>query len=252
MSTISTKQNILFVDDDIKIHKGISRLFTLRQVPWVYSFATGVDEALDLLQETEVDGVVSDIKMPGRDGFDLLSHLRTTSRWRDLPVVMLTGMDNPGLKSKALDMGATDLLNKPINPDELLARIRSVLHIKKCQDTIKQQNVHLDQLVHDRTQMLEATLLDMILRLARASEFRHEETGYHVIRVGYYSKILAEGMGADRHFSETIFLTSPLHDIGKIGIPDKILLKKGPLDRVEWEIMRTHSRIGMDLLSKDS
>lgn len=252
MSILSAKQNILFVEDDTRIHKGISRLFTLQQVPWDYSFVTGVDEALDLLRETEVDGVVSDIKMPGRDGFDLLSHLRTTARWSDLPVVMLTGMDHPGLKSKALDMGATDLLNKPINPEELLARIRSVLHIKRCQDTIKQQNSHLDQLVRERTLMLEATQLDIILRLARASEFRHEETGNHVIRVGYYSKILAEGIGAGRDFSETIFLTSPLHDIGKIGIPDSILLKKGPLEQVEWEIMKTHCRIGMDLLSKDS
>jgi putative two-component system response regulator len=252
MPTLSAKQNILFVEDDTRIHKGISRLFTLQQVPWGYSFATGVDEALELMQETEVDGVISDVKMPGRDGFDLLSHLRSTSRWQDLPVVMLTGMDNPGLKSKALDMGATDLLNKPINPEELLARIRSILHIKKCQDTIKMQNSHLDQMVRHRTEMLEATRLDMILRLARAAEFRHEETGNHVIRVGYYSKILAEGLGSDQHFSETIFLTSPLHDIGKIGIPDKILLKKGPLDHVEWEIMKTHCRIGMDLLSQKS
>jgi response regulator RpfG family c-di-GMP phosphodiesterase len=252
MLNITTKQNILVVEDDTKIHKGICRLFKQQQVPWEYTFATGVNEALAVMEEIEVDGVISDIKMPGRDGFELLGHLRSTSRWKDLPIVMLTGLDNPGLKSKALDLGATDLLNKPINPDELLARIRSLLYIKKCQDTIKAQNSYLEQLVHQRTEALEATRLDIILRLAKASEFRSEETGNHVIRVGYYSKILAEALGSTTEFCEMIFLTSPLHDLGKIGIPDHILLKKSPLDYAEWKIMKTHCHIGQDLLAQKS
>lgn len=244
--------NILFVDDDTKIHKGISRLFRLQQVPWETTFAAGVDEAISHLEKKDVDGVVSDIKMGGRDGFDLLCHLRSSSKWMDLPVVMLTGLDDPGLKSKALDLGATDLLNKPINPEELLARIRSILHIKKCHDTIKEHNFHLDRLVRERTEMLEAARMDIILRLARAAEHRSEETGNHVVRVGYYSKILAENLGVDKEFSEMLFLTSPLHDLGKIGIPDKILLKKRPLHEDEWKIMKTHCRIGQDLLAQES
>ncbi|MBV5306294.1 MAG: response regulator [Desulfobulbaceae bacterium] len=252
LNTVDLKQHILFVEDDPKIHKGISRLFQQHQVPWGYTFASGVDEALAIMDETDMDGVISDIKMPGRDGFDLLAYLRSSARWNDLPVVMLTGLDHPGLKNKALDLGATDLLNKPINPEELMARIRSVLHLKKCLDTIKSQNLYLEQLVCQRTEALEATRLDMIWRLARAAESRSEETGNHVIRVGYYSKILTEELGVPKAFSKMVFLTSPLHDLGKIGISDQILLKKGPLTSAEWDIMKTHCRIGQDLLLQDT
>jgi putative two-component system response regulator len=245
-------QNILFVDDDENIRKGVLRLFRQYQVPWAYSFAQGVDEALDILQEHDVDAVVADICMPGRDGFELLAFLRGHHRWSDLPVVMITGLDNPGLKSKALDMGATDLLNKPVTPDDLLARIRSVLYIKHCQDIIKSQNAHLEELVHQRTKALEATRLDMIWRLGKAAEFRSNETGNHVIRVGYYSKILADRLEIGKDFSEMIFLTSPLHDLGKIGIPDSILLKPGSLTDSEWVTMKTHCQIGQELLNADT
>ncbi len=245
-------QEILFVDDDSHILKGINRLFRQHQVPWTYTLVGGVDEAMAILQERGVDAVVSDICMPRRDGFELLEFLRNNQEWSDLPVVMLTGMDNPGLKSKALDMGATDLLNKPIIPSDLLARIRSVLHLKHCQDVIKLQNSHLRELVHQRTEALAATRLDMIWRLGRAAEFRSNETGYHIVRVGYYSKILAERLGMAKDFIETIFLTSPLHDLGKIGIPDKILLKPGKLTDLEMEIMRNHCRIGQELLDSDT
>ncbi len=91
----------------------------------------------------------------------------------------------------------------------------------------------------------------MILRLARAAEFRSNETGFHIIRVGYYSKVLSENVGMDKSFTESIFLTSPLHDLGKIGIPDKILLKEGKLSNTEWEIMKTHCTIGVDLLKSN-
>lgn len=243
-------QEILFVDDDEKIRKGVYRLFRQHQVPWQYEFAEGTDDALAIMRDREVDAVISDIRMPGRDGFDLLTHLRKSDPWTDLPIVMLTGLDNPGLKSKALDLGATDLLNKPVNPDELLARIRSVLQIKRCQDIIKNQNVRLEELVRRRTEVLEATRLDMIWRLAKAAEFRSNETGNHVIRVGYYSKALAEALGLGQERSEMVFLTSPLHDLGKIGIPDNILMKQGVLTTEEFEIMKTHCRIGQDLLSQ--
>lgn len=249
-STIN--KNILFVDDDDKIHKGLIRLFKQQQVDWRYRFAAGVDQALEIIEEGDVDAVISDIKMPVRDGFDLLIHLRHSSRWQDLPIVMLTGLNNPVLKSKALDLGATDLLNKPINPDDLLARIRSVLYIKHCQDKIKLQNRHLEKLVRQRTEALEATRLDMIWRLGKAAEFRSEETGNHVVRVGYYSRIIAEQLGMPREEQEMIFLTSPLHDLGKIGIPDRVLLKSTKLNGEEWEIMKTHCTIGQALLARST
>jgi len=245
-------QNILFVDDDENIRKGVLRLFRQYQVPWTYHFAQSVDDAQDILQVHDVDAVVADICMPGRDGFELLAFLRGHQCWSDLPIVMITGLDNPGLKSKALNMGATDLLNKPVTPDDLLARIRSVLYIKHCQDVIKSQNAHLEELVHQRTKALEATRLDMIWRLGKAAEFRSNETGNHVVRVGYYSKNITERLGMEKDYTEMIFLTSPLHDLGKIGIPDSILLNTNSLTDSEWITMQTHCQIGQELLNTDT
>jgi len=107
----SMDKTLLFIDDDPNIHKGLNRLFKQQRVSWQYCFASGVDEALGIIEEGGVDAVLFDINMPGKDGFDLLTHLRNDSRWQDLPIVMLSGLDSPGLKSKALDLGATDLLN---------------------------------------------------------------------------------------------------------------------------------------------
>jgi len=252
MLTTQSTPTLLFVDDEPNVLRGIERLLRQRRAPWHCLYASGVNEALAILAEEHVDGVVSDIKMPERDGFDLLVTLRADDRFRDLPVVILTGLGDPGLKSRALDMGATDLLNKPVDPDELMARIRSVLHLKRCQDEIKHYTEELEELVRRRTAALAATRLDIIWRLGKAAEFRSEETGYHVIRVGFYAKVLAERLGLPRDEVETIFHTSPLHDLGKIGIPDSILLKPGPLDAREWELMQTHCRIGRDLLSQEA
>ncbi len=242
-------QVVLFVDDEIKIRKGIQRLFQQYQVPWVYRLADGVDEAITILQEQAVDVVVSDINMPHQDGFYLLTLLRNNPLWNDLPVIILTGIANQGLKSKALELGATDLLNKPVFPDDLLARIRSALHIKRCQDIIKKQNFHLEELIGQRTAAIEATRLDIIWRLGNAAEFRNGTPGNHVVRVGYYSKIIAEKLGMDKKFIDMIFLASPLHDLGKIAIPDSILLKPGWLTDEELVVMRTHCKNGQKLLN---
>jgi len=247
----NTTQELLFVDDDICILNGIHRLFRQHNVPWKYTLSRGVDDALDIIKQKPVDAVITDISMPLRDGIELLHVLRKNKEWKDLPVVMITGMNDPELRSKALNLGATDLLYKPILPIDLIARIRSVLHTKRCNDEIKLHNSHLSNLIQQRTEALESTRLEMILRLARAAEFRSNETGFHIIRVGYYSKVLSENVGMDKSFTESIFLTSPLHDLGKIGIPDKILLKEGKLSNTEWEIMKTHCTIGVDLLKSD-
>jgi putative two-component system response regulator len=157
---------VLFVDDDHRILRGVERLFRQAHVPWGYAFAGGADEALALLADREVDAMISDVRMPGRDGFELLSQLRNSAAWADLPIVMLTGINDPGLKNRALDLGATDLLNKPVNPDDLFARIRSVLQLKRYQDIIKCQNSHLEELVRRRTESLAATRLEMAAEIA--------------------------------------------------------------------------------------
>jgi response regulator RpfG family c-di-GMP phosphodiesterase len=219
---------------------------------WEMYFVPGVKEALEILRTKEIDVVISDISMPVRDGFDLLSTIRNTKDTHDIPFLMLTGLDETGLKRKALDLGATDLLNKPAHREDLIARIKNMLRLKDYQDKIKAQNAFLDLKVKKRTVELEFTRLELIWRLGRAAEYRDTDTGNHVIRVGYYCKVLAEELGMPPGFIESIFLTSPLHDIGKIGIPDRILLKQGKLSSPEWKIMKQHCEIGADILRQDT
>ena len=242
------KKYILFVDDEPALLESMRRLIHHRRPEWQTKCATGVNEALTELKSGSFDAVISDIKMPGRDGFDLLHSLRSDERTRDIPVVMVTGLSDHDLKRRALELGATDLLNKPVDSDELLARISSVLQLKAYQDKIKAQNEVLEQKVYERTFELEDARVDLILRLGKAGEYRDSETGNHVIRVGYYCRTIAEDIGMDKEFVELLFLTSPLHDIGKIGIPDSILLKAGRLSDDEWGIMKQHCQIGAKLL----
>jgi len=244
-------QELLFVDDDILILNGIQRLFRQHKAPWKYTLSRGVEDAMAVLQHKTVDAVISDISMPVRNGLELLDLLRNSKEWKDLPVVMMTGLNNPELRSKALNMGATDLLYKPILPMDLFARIRSVLHAKRYNDEIKSKNLHLLRLIQQHNETLESTRLEMIWRLARAAESRSNETGFHIIRVGYFAKLLSENVGMDKSFTEIIFLTSPLHDLGKIGVPDNILLKNGKLSESEWDIMKSHCTIGEYLLKSD-
>ena len=244
-------QRILFVDDEMNVLDGLRRALGRRRDEWKLHFASGFIEAIDVLEEFDCDTVVSDVNMPGRDGFDLLAEIRRNPRTKDIPVIILTGADDRGLKRRALDSGATDLLMKPADSEELVARIDSALRLKSYQDTIRDQTKFLEQKVDERTAMLERARIDLVWRLGKAGECRDSDTGNHVIRVGCYASILAKTLGLDDEFAKTIFLASPLHDIGKIGIPDRILLKPGKLDPDEWVVMKQHTLIGAEILRKD-
>jgi putative two-component system response regulator len=239
---------ILIVDDELPVLDGLQRILRAAGEPWELCFATGGQQAADTLKQTEFDVVVADVCMPGLDGFALLEWLRHAERTRDLPLIMLTGAHEPGLKRRALDLGATDLLTKPADPDELIARIRSALRLKSFQDQLKHQNELLEQAVAERTAALAVSRLDIVWRLGKAAEFRDEDTGNHVVRVGYYCRALAEALHMPRAQVELIALASPLHDIGKIGIPDHVLLKPEALTPHEWTIMQRHCEIGARIL----
>jgi putative two-component system response regulator len=197
------------------------------------------------------DAVVSDIKMPGMSGLELLSRLQATPATKDIPVIMLTGLDDGGLKSRALELGAADLLHKPVDPADLRARLHNVLRLKAYEDELRAWNHLLEERVRQRTAELFQSRLDIIWRLGKAAEHRDEETGHHVVRVGYFSRAIAEALGMDSAFAETLFLAAPLHDIGKIGIPDGILFKRGPLTPGETATMRQHCHIGARILSEE-
>ena len=246
---VTLKKNILFVDDEPSFLEGIRRTLRNQRQDWDLVFVNSGFEALREVSHIDYDTIVTDIKMTGIDGFTLLAALRETERTRDVPVIVLTGSNENDLKRRALDMGATDLLNKPVHPEDLIARLHNALRTKAYQDQIKTYSSSLESKVAERTAELEASRRDIVWRLAKAGEFRDEGTGNHVARVGCHCRALSERLGKSRDFIETIFLASPLHDIGKIGIPDNILLKPDKLTPDERRVMERHCVIGVEILS---
>jgi putative two-component system response regulator len=243
------KPKLVCVDDEPLILELLQRIVRMRGLDWdVESF---VDSRLawDYLRAGDADVVVTDVSMPGLSGPDLVRLLRDNEATHDTPVVVLTGLHESSLKRQVLDLGATDLLAKPIQADDLLARLRSALRLKQCQDALKRQNEQLEQKVLERTRQLQASRIEIIWRLASAAEFRDEQTGSHVLRVAHCSRIVAEALGQPRQFVETLFLSAPLHDLGKIGIPDAILHKPEKLTDEERRIVQTHCEIGERILS---
>jgi putative two-component system response regulator len=245
------KAHILFVDDDVNVLESLRRSLHAYADQWELHFAHSGEQALDRLAATPCDTVVSDIGMPGMDGFGLLAEICSRNKLQDIPVIIVTGSQESDLKRRALDLGATDLLNKPVEREDLIARLRNTLRLKTVQDELRVHNALLDQKVQERTQELEESRLDIIWRLGRAAEFRDEQTGNHVIRVGYYCRAIAEALGMPGKFVEMLSLASPLHDIGKIGIPDAILFKRGKLTHEEQLLMQTHCTIGARILRDD-
>lgn len=246
------KKRILLVDDEQSVLGALRRMLRPQREVWDISCVSCPNAARELVLHNSFDAMVSDIKMPYMTGLELLQCIRQSEQTRDLPVVMLTGLCTREIKRQALDLGAADLLNKPVEPEDLVARLRSVLRLKSHQDELKAQNQLLEQRVADRTSDLCHVRLDIIWRLGKAAEHRDTETGNHVIRVGCMSRELAQCLHMDRDFVETLFLAAPLHDIGKIGIPDAILLNPSRLNPEEWNIMKQHCQIGARILREES
>lgn len=213
------KPRIAFVDDEQPLLSFYQRIMRAHASEWDVKFFDDSVRALEFLQQSPIDAVVSDVSMPQVTGLELLTKLRRSPLTADVPVTMLTGLADADLKRQALDLGATDLLNKPVQAPDLIARIRSMLRLKSLEDELKRRNNDLEEIVQARTQQLRRSRLEIIWRLGKAAEFRDEETGEHVVRVGCCSRILAEAMGLPNPVLENLFLAAPLHDIGKLGFP---------------------------------
>lgn len=245
------KQRILFVDDDENVLLSYKRSLRGQRESWSMEFEVDPAIALQRIREESFDTVVTDMRMPGMSGLELLEQIKGDDRTGDVPVVIVTGEADKVLKRKALNLDAADLLNKPVESEDLIARLRSVLRTKQYADELKQNNELLEQRVQERTSELVASQVDILWRLGKAAEYRDEETGNHVIRVGSYSRVVASAMGMSDSFCDTLFLAAPLHDIGKIGVSDTVLLKPGKLTDEEWDSMRRHCEIGVSILTDE-
>ena len=207
-------------------------------------------QTLPLMGLNRPDVVLLDINMPEINGLEILAAIRSDETLCRTPVVILTGSSDPETKLTALQAGATDLLQKPVHGEELLARLGNVLQVKAYHDRLHRHSKDLEEAVRRRTAELEASRLDVIHCLARAAEFRDDDTGQHIIRVGRYSRIIAEQLGFSQRDLDILEPAAQLHDVGKIGISDTILLKPGNLTPEEFEMMQKHCGFGRKIIQQ--
>ncbi|OYP37973.1 two-component system response regulator [Rhodopirellula sp. MGV] len=238
---------IMIVDDESTNVEVAKRLLSIAGHD---DFVTTTDStrAINLLHTAEPDVVLLDINMPHVDGISILSQIRSVPKFRQLPVLILTANSHSEIKLRCLELGATDFLLKPIDPMELAPRVRNALQSKQYRDTLVKYTQNLENIVRKRTKQLEDTRRDAIHCLARAAELRDNDTGNHVIRVGRYAGIVARQLELSEDFISDLELAAQLHDVGKIAIPDSILLKPGKLEPEEYEVIQQHVRHGRQII----
>ena len=205
-------------------------------------------EALDLINHEKPDLVLLDIVMPDVSGVDILHAVALKGQSQQTPIVVLTATADREIKQVCLELGAVDFLAKPVDLTELLPRVRSVLLNKIYQDQLSKNAERLEELVEQRTREVAASREEVVHCLARAAEYRDDDTGRHVVRVGKYVGVIAKQLGFAAEEIELIELAAQLHDIGKIGVPDAILHKPGTLDADQYEIVKQHCTIGRSII----
>jgi putative two-component system response regulator len=226
LSDHNTKQKVLIVDDEpanLRVLKRIlGDLYRL-------SFAKSGEEALRLVERDLPDLILLDVMMPGMTGFEVCEALKKNSVSSIIPVIFVTALSDELDEAKGFEVGAVDYITKPISPAVVKARVRTHLSLVQADE-------------------LRRTRLQVIQRLGRASEYKDNETGTHILRMSHYSKVMALAYGLTENAADNLLHAAPMHDIGKIGIPDSIMLKPGKLTDEEFTIMKTHPEIGAEIL----
>ncbi|MBZ0273591.1 response regulator [bacterium] len=249
------KKRVLVVDDEESNRSILDGM--LEPLGYEVMAAASGRQALDLIREREPDVILLDVMMPGMNGFQVLEILKADDATRNIPIVVVTALNEKKDRVEALRLGANDFLSKPVDQIELRARVASLMEVKAYYDHLRAYQKRLETEVAERTEELNRALrlikgasLDTILRLSRAAEFKDGETFAHVVRVAHYASTLARAAGHDEQTVEAMLYSAPLHDIGKVGLPDRILLKPTRLTPDEEEVMRRHTIIGAKILEK--
>ena len=247
------KPVILVVDDQAQNIE----LLEAYLVPQGYEIvkAANGEEALGKLSDNQIDLILLDVMMPGMDGFEVTRRVRQDNTHRLLPIILVTALRDTEDRVKGIEAGCDDFISKPVDKMELLARVRSLLKVKAYNDLMSNYQKELESEVTGRTEELKHALekikaasLETIYRLSMAAEYKDKETGAHIKRMSLYSAAVTRRMGLTESTIETILYAAPMHDLGKIGIPDLILMKPAKLDPREWEIMKQHTVIGAKIL----
>jgi putative two-component system response regulator len=242
---------ILVVDDATEVVELLRKILHKANLTQVQGFTNPV-EALEWMQENAPHVVLLDIEMPEMDGLTFLRHVRNSPTTEMLPVIVMTSINVREVKLAALEAGATDFVHKPFDQLELVARVRNLSRLSTYQNMLRSSSDHLSELVKEYSQSLDESRREIIARLVRAAEFRDNETGLHVVRMSHYAMLVARSMGLPDEEVAMIYQASPMHDVGKIAIPDRVLLKPGKLNPEEWEIMKSHTTHGARILEGHS
>lgn len=254
------EQTILIVDDEPGVRTVLTALCA--QIGYLTVEAKNGAEAIDLARSSSPDLILMDAKMPEVDGFAATERLKADALTSRIPVLILTGLATREDRLKGIAAGASDFLSKPVDSEELMLRVRNNLQIKQFNDFLTRHAEILEAQVTERTRRLseavrnlelaQATIekvhRDTIYRLAALAEFRDEDTGLHIQRIGHFARELASVLGLESSFQDCIFHAAMMHDIGKVAVPDSVLLKRGKLTDEEWVLMRHHTSSGSRIL----
>lgn len=251
MSTHTLKNEvILIIDDEPANLKLLDRMLNGQGYQNLVLVADP-REVLECYRRTRPALILLDINMPHLDGFEVMAQLQALNDPLLPPIVVLTAQHGKDYLLRALASGARDFVAKPFDRNELLMRVRNLLDAQLAHRFLHEQKSVLEEMVRARTAELHSTRLQVVQRLGKAAEYRDEETGNHILRMSHTCALLARSVGWDNDQCDLMLNASPMHDIGKIGIPDAILLKQGKFEQHEWEIMKTHAEIGGKLLEGD-
>ncbi|HEX6828098.1 MAG TPA: HD domain-containing phosphohydrolase [Burkholderiales bacterium] len=240
-------QSILLVDDDPIGREVMGRMLRAEGHHHIIHSSSG-EEALDIIKETPPDLVLLDIMLPGMDGYDVAARIKADPATKSIPVIMVTTLQGRDSLLLGLRAGVEEFVSKPVDRVELAVRVRNLLRLKEYNDFLADHARILEREVRERTAALRDSYRDTIYVLTQAAEYKDEVTGAHVQRLSFYTRILADELGMSPEFADTMFYASPMHDIGKIAIPDRVLMKKGTLTEHDWEVLRSHTSVGAQIL----
>lgn len=240
--------NVLIVDDQPSARTMLRHVVEgIGQNIHVSDFGNPI-EALRWSESNSIDLLLLDYRMPEMDGLEFARRFRRSLSRRDVPIVLISVVGDEPVRQAALDAGVIDFLVKPVRPRELRSRCKNLLQIRRQGETVKERARSLEQKVLEGVQEVEQREREMLLRLAKAIEYRDRGIGLHLLRMARYSELIAEELGLPEDDVDTLALAAPLHDIGKIGVPDAILLKGENLSEEEMIVMRKHPLIGFEIL----
>ncbi len=238
---------IMIIDDEQLVIRVVRRFLSSDGYENFFTL-TDPRQAMEAIESENPDVVLLDIMMPHVTGLYLLKIRKRSTELQHIPFIILSATAENQIKREALQLGATDFLSKPVDPSDLVLRVQNALIVKRHHDHLANHANELERQVRERTQQIEKSREQIIHCLARAAEYRDNETGEHVIRVGKYCRVIADQLGFGDSYCREIELAAQLHDVGKIGIPDSVLLNPGKLSNEEFEVMKTHCGLGNQIM----